>query len=275
MTSSGDQFGADERRDARRARAAEGARGAHAPRMPRPRHLDGGSSVDAGSQQDADARDEPARAEDPEHGRPTEEVAGDCLATWTQAERDWWWMGPFPGQVPGLVRRVRRILDVSQRGLAALLGVSQSVVARWETGRTSPRVSVLQRMLSLAGLAAQVHDAETGEQVEPMRADGARTRAGSRFPAHVDLRATGWWVPRRLRTMTSIEWWGWRQRSRDRRDPAIGYHLSRHRKWRDRSVHGTPDDHPALHQMVAEVIHLDERRDDRRRAARERPHPAS
>ncbi|WP_191280514.1 helix-turn-helix domain-containing protein, partial [Nocardioides flavus (ex Wang et al. 2016)] len=62
----------------------------------------------------------------------------DAMVNWSPAEREWWWMGPFAGQVPGLVRRVRRILDVSQRGLAALLGVSQSVVARWETGRTSP-----------------------------------------------------------------------------------------------------------------------------------------
>ena len=66
----------------------------------------------------------------------------DCMANWTQAERDYWFMGPFDGGIPGLVRRIRRILDVSQRGLAALLGVSQSVVARWETGRTSPRMSV-------------------------------------------------------------------------------------------------------------------------------------
>ena len=60
----------------------------------------------------------------------------------TQAELEWLAMGPLDGGIPGLVRRVRRILDVSQRGLAALLGVSQSVVARWETGRTSPRSSV-------------------------------------------------------------------------------------------------------------------------------------
>ena len=206
---------------------------------------------------------------------PAAEAPWECLATWTQAERDWWWMGPFAGQVPGLIRRVRRILDVSQRGLAALLGVSQSVVARWETGRTSPRVRVLQRLLALAGLSAEVHDTETGEQVEPMRADGARTRAGSRFPAHVDLRATGWWVPRELRSMTSVEWWGWRRRSRESLDPAISYHLGRDRKWRDRTVHGTPVDHPARHQLVAEVVHLDERREERRRGAQERPSPAS
>ncbi|MFC0224726.1 helix-turn-helix domain-containing protein [Nocardioides zeicaulis] len=184
-------------------------------------------------------------------------------------------MGPFAGQVPGLVRRVRRILDVSQRGLAALLDVSQSVVARWETGRTSPRVSVLERLLRLAGLVASVHDRLTGEQVDPMRADGARTRGGSRFPAHVDLRATGWWVPRELRTMTSVEAFAWVRRSRQAQDPAIRYRLGHHWKRVERLMHGTPDDHPALHQLAAEVVHLDERREARRRAVLERPNPAS
>jgi hypothetical protein len=86
--------------------------------------------------------------EDEETQDGTAEVDGsswDCLANWTQAERDYWFMGPFDGGTPGMVRRIRRILDVSQRGLAAILEVSQSVVARWETGRTSPRASVPRR----------------------------------------------------------------------------------------------------------------------------------
>ena len=89
----------------------------------------------------------------PEDQQVDEQVAGidpstwDSMANWTQAERDYWFMGPFDGGIPGMVRRVRRILDVSQRGLAALLDVSQSVVARWETGRTSPRMSVVERLL--------------------------------------------------------------------------------------------------------------------------------
>ena len=77
---------------------------------------------------------------------------------WSPAEVEWYLMGPFDGGVPGLVRRVRRILDVSQRGLAVLIGVSQSVVARWETGRTSPRMSAMERLYALAGLGSTVHD---------------------------------------------------------------------------------------------------------------------
>ena len=34
----------------------------------------------------------------------------------------------------------------------------------------------------------------------------------------------------------------------------------------ERQLYGIPDDHPALHQLVAEVRYLDECREDRRRA---------
>ena len=191
----------------------------------------------------------------------SEATTWDCLANWTDAEREWWWMGPFGGGVPGLVRRIRRILDVSQRGLAKILGVSQSVVARWETGRTSPRVAVLERMLRLARVEVTLRDEDTGKQVRPMRADGARKHGGSRFPAHTDLRATGWWVPRALRRMTSVEYFVQRDRSREARDPYISYRTSPRAKRVERAIYGTPDDHPAVHQLAAEAEHLDELRE--------------
>jgi HTH-type transcriptional regulator/antitoxin HipB len=187
----------------------------------------------------------------------------DCMANWTEAEREWWRMGPFAGGVPGLVRRIRRILDVSQRGLAQLLDVSQSVVARWETGRTSPRADMVQRMLRLARLRVVLEDEDTGKEVRPMRADGARKHGGSRFPAHTDLRAAGWWVPRAFREMTSVDYFTWRDRSRAARDPAIRYRLCPHLKRLERELFGTPDDHPAVHQLAAEVEHLEEARESR------------
>ena len=109
-------------------------------------------------------------------------------------------------------------------------------------------------------------DEETGGAVGPMRADGARTHGGSRYPAHADLRATGWWVPRRLRSMTSTEALAWRDRSRRVGDPAIRYRRSRFWKHVERELRGIPDDHPAVHQFVAEVRFLDECREDRFRA---------
>ena len=209
------------------------------------------------------------RANEQDERLAAERAAWDCMANWTQAERDVWEMGPFDGGIPGMVRRIRRILDVSQRGLASLLGVSQSVVARWETGRTSPRASVVEDLLRRARLEVRLRDRH-GEPVVPMRADGARTHGGSRFPAHTDLRASGWWVPRRLRAMTSVEAYAWRDRSRQLGDPAIRCRIEPGAKRRERWLYGTPDDHPAVHQFVAEVRSLDEQREDRLRAARQR-----
>lgn len=191
-------------------------------------------------------------------------VAGMTGADLTQAEVDWLRMGPFDGGVPGVVRRIRRILDVSQRGLGRLLGVSQSAVARWETGRTSPRVSVLQRMLRLAGLGVALHDEESGESVEPMRDDGARKRNGSRYPAHVDLRVSGWWVPRAFRRMTCGGYFTSVDRSRREGEPSVQYRTCPHRRRVERLLLGTPVDHPALHQLRAEAEHLDEKREARR-----------
>ena len=184
-----------------------------------------------------------------------------AMEGWTDEEVEVYLMGPFAGGIPGLVRRIRRTLDVSQRGLAAVLDVSQSVVARWETGRTSPRASVLLHLLKLARLRVKLHSTETGEEVEPMRDDGARDRAGRRYPAHVDLSVTGWWVPRRAHS--SADFLSWRQRSRARRDPAIRFHTSL--KLLYRLLDGTPVDHPSLTQLRAEAVHLDEVREQRRR----------
>lgn len=169
-------------------------------------------------------------------------------------------MGPFDGKVPGLVRRVRRILDVSQRGLAALLDVSQSVVARWETGRTSPRVSSLVELLRLAQLRLSVRD-ETGEDVVSMRDDGARDRGGRRYPAHVDLTVRGWWYPRGVEATADI--FRWQDRSRARRAPRVKFRTSPGVRSIERLIWGTPVDHPSDRQLVAEAQHQDEVREAR------------
>ena len=101
-----------------------------------------------------------------------------------------------------------------------------------------------------------------------MRADGARQHGGSRYPAHVDLRATGWWVPQALRRMTSVEHAEARERSRRLRDPAIHYRLCPHDRRLERDLFGTPEDHPAVHQLAAEVDHLDDLREARRQVPR-------
>ena len=190
---------------------------------------------------------------------------------WTAEEVEYYLMGPFDGGIPGLVRRIRRRLDVSQRGLAALIEVSQSVVARWETGRTSPRAGVLHRLLRLAGVGVRFHDVESRDPVEPMRDDGDRDVRGRRFPAHVDLQVVGWWCPLGLETYS--EWRAWQQRSRARETPAVMFHTTLRHLYR--LLDGTPVDHPSRRQHVAEAVHLDEVREHRRQEALARSRSAA
>ena len=88
---------------------------------------------------------------------------------------------------PGMLRRIRRTADMSQRELAAMLGVAQSTVGRWEAGETSPDLETVARLAGLAGLRLALVD-EDGRVVDPMTEGAIRDRGGRRFPAHLD----GW-----------------------------------------------------------------------------------
>lgn len=151
------------------------------------------------------------------------------------------------GSAAGLVRRARRAADLSQRDLAARLGVSQSRVARWETGRSSPSLADLEQVMSLAAMRLALLDA-AGARVEPMREDAARDRAGRRFPAHVDPAARGWWLPPGAHLAPDGS--QWLQRSAAVGDVRIGYDRG---MWRTvlRGLFGTPPDHPAHDELVA------------------------
>ena len=63
----------------------------------------------------------------------------------------------------GLVRRARRVADLSQRDLAVLLGVCQATVAHWETGRRAPGLRDFEGLLRLAGLQLLVVVADLAE----------------------------------------------------------------------------------------------------------------
>ncbi|MDP9797978.1 transcriptional regulator with XRE-family HTH domain [Catenuloplanes nepalensis] len=104
----------------------------------------------------------------------------------------------FP--VAGLVRRARRMSDMSQRDLARWAEVSAGAVARVETGGLAPSVALLERMLGVAGLHLVVVDPE-GRIVQPMAVwDETYDGAGRRYPAHLstilDPRAGEWWGDR-------------------------------------------------------------------------------
>ena len=153
---------------------------------------------------------------------------------------------PFLEALPGLVRRVRRQLGVSQRGLAAQLGVSQSRVARWETGRTIPSTADLAEVLALAGATLLAVD-EDGERVVAMNPLAIRDRADRHYPAHCDPRGEGWWSPPgSLRSAEGAAAW---RRSREEGDPYVTYDRG---MWRAvmRAAYGTPPDHPTRAEVV-------------------------
>lgn len=91
-----------------------------------------------------------------------------------------------PLDISGIIRRARRVADLSQRDLAKRAGVSQASLARWEMGRGSPDVHVFERLVAAAGFGLSVHD-EDGLPVRPMSTDAPVDSQGRMFPAHLDL----------------------------------------------------------------------------------------
>jgi transcriptional regulator with XRE-family HTH domain len=105
-------------------------------------------------------------------------------------------IGAYP--VPGLLRRARRLADLSQHQLAKRAKVPQSTVARIESGKLAPSLKLFQRLLDAAGLSLVVVDNE-GHVVQPMReSDDTRGGGGRRYPSHLDT----------ILDPRSGEWWG-------------------------------------------------------------------
>ena len=96
--------------------------------------------------------------------------------------------GPEP-DVPGIVMRVRRICDLSQRDLGAAIGLDHSQIARIESARRRVDLSLLARILSLAGMRMAILDRD-GNEVRPVALDVLRDNAGRRMPAHLDVVAS-------------------------------------------------------------------------------------
>ena len=58
--------------------------------------------------------------------------------------------------VGNLLRRARQRRGWSQAQLGAAAEVSQPAIARWESGRVSPRVDTLRRILQAAGFEPRI-----------------------------------------------------------------------------------------------------------------------
>lgn len=121
--------------------------------------------------------------------------------------------------VSGLVMRVRRICDLSQRDLGDAIGLDHSQIARIESSLRRVDLALLDRILSLAGMRIAILDRD-GNEVLPVAPDVLRDNAGRRMPAHLDVRA-----PYDGRTATLLN------ARYDRPSPKAWYH---HRAIRDR-----------------------------------------
>jgi transcriptional regulator with XRE-family HTH domain len=86
----------------------------------------------------------------------------------------------------GIIRRVRRKADLSQRELAKYAKVSAASIGEFETGATTPSLAVLQRVLNAANYQLVVVDVD-GHLVTPLEVwQDVTDGAGRRFPAHLD-----------------------------------------------------------------------------------------
>ncbi|NEE00135.1 helix-turn-helix transcriptional regulator [Phytoactinopolyspora halotolerans] len=89
--------------------------------------------------------------------------------------------------IPGVVRRVRRCADMSQRELAKDTGVAASTIARIEAGTLVPSFRVLMKLLAPARFALALVD-EDGRIMQPMRVwDETLDGGNKKFPAHLDV----------------------------------------------------------------------------------------
>lgn len=140
----------------------------------------------------------------------------------------------FP--VDRYVVRVRRMADLSQRDLAAALGLSKTSVSRIESARRDTTVATFAGILALADLRLAVVD-QNGDEVDPVAEDTVRDNAGRRFPAHLDVDPPDVVPPLR------------RLMPRHDRPPARGWYRLRDERDRLRELCGTPGDHPTSEEL--------------------------
>jgi transcriptional regulator with XRE-family HTH domain len=165
--------------------------------------------------------------------------------------------------VAGILRRIRRRADLSQRELAEACRVAPALIAKAETGDRDLPVRLLSRMAALAGLRLALLDT-SGAVVEPMSGDTVRDGAGRLMPAHLDTRHG------------DDAWWGGPHRPR-LRNPR--YTFDRDRALRDRrrqadmpADHHLPEPGDSLAERAAARLEEARRRQEARREAARRAH---
>lgn len=136
----------------------------------------------------------------------------------------------------GTMRSVRRGLDLSQRELASVIGVSASTINAAESPGSTVSLDVILRILQAAGLQLTVMDPATGHEVQPEPADVERDHQGRRFPVHLDARPAG------FSDILVLE------RRPGRVTPQVTFNHRSRRDWR-RASKGTPHRHPTTSEV--------------------------
>jgi HTH-type transcriptional regulator/antitoxin HipB len=131
--------------------------------------------------------------------------------------------------LPGSLRRIRRVADLSQRELARAAGLSAAAVAHAELGSRDLRVGQLVQAAACARLRLALLDVD-GVEVLAMADDTVRDMGGRHFPAHLDT-CLAEDRPSRLE-----------ERS-DRRRPTYTFDRDRAFRDRERAANGLPADH--------------------------------
>jgi HTH-type transcriptional regulator/antitoxin HipB len=142
--------------------------------------------------------------------------------------------------VSGVVRRLRRTSDLSQRDLARLVGIDQSQIARIEASRRGIDVQLFAQILEVGGMRLTIVDAH-GVEIAPVGQDVLRDNAGRRMPAHLDVLGPA-----------EVPYFALRGPRYDRAKPRARYH---HRRARDRRRTevgiGPSDDQPTRSDIAA------------------------
>jgi HTH-type transcriptional regulator/antitoxin HipB len=158
-------------------------------------------------------------------------------------------------ELAGMLRRIRRRADLSQRELAQRCAVSQSLVAKVETGERDLPVRTLVAAARLAGLRLALLD-DGGDEVLGMAVGAVRDTARRRVPAHLDTRFgdEDWWHGNE-RYSRSQPWYTF-----DRVRPVRDY-------WRRRR--GLADDHQLPHADDSPAVRKARRAEAARRRREE------
>lgn len=83
------------------------------------------------------------------------------------------------------IRRARKRANLTQAELAKRLGVSQPAVARWESGKVSPTIATLSRLIKACELSLSISLAARNDHDLDLALENLRYTPEERFERYV------------------------------------------------------------------------------------------